>query len=107
MIAARYIYEQEASGLPLIDRLEGMPLDSAEDRMQRTRQALAALEPGITHFIIHPSVDTPELRAITSNWVCRAADYQDFLTDELRSTVRQLGLQVIGYRAIQDVMPKG
>ncbi len=107
MIAARYIYEQEASGLPLIDHLKGMPLDSAEDRMQRTRQALAALEPGLTHFIIHPSVDTPELRAITSNWACRAADYQDFLTDELRATVRQLGLQVIGYRAIQDVMPKG
>jgi predicted glycoside hydrolase/deacetylase ChbG (UPF0249 family) len=107
MIAARYIYEQEASGLPLIDHLEGMPLDSPEDRMQRTKQALAALEPGLTHFIIHPAADTPELRAITPDWACRAADYQDFLSKELGASIKQLGLQVIGYRAIQNVMPKG
>ncbi len=105
-IASRYLNELEASGLPLIDHLRRMQLDYPENRLERTKQALAALEPGITHFIIHPAADTPELRAITPDWTCRAADYQDFLTEELRATVRQLGLQVIGYRAIQDVMPK-
>ncbi len=106
-IAAHYIYEQEAAGLPLLDHMKGMPLDSAENRLERTKQALAALEPGITHFIIHPSVDTPELRAITRDWAARAADYQDFLNEELRTFIQQQGIQVIGYRAIQDVMPKG
>ncbi len=105
-VTARYIAEMEASGLPLIDYLEGMPLDSSENRLERTQQALAALEPGLTHFIIHTAVDTPELRAITPDWPARAADYQDFLNQELAAFIRQQGIQVIGYRAIQDVMPK-
>ncbi len=107
VIAAHYITELESSGLPLIDYLRMMRLDYPENRLERTKQALAALEPGITYFIIHPAVDTPELRAITPDWACRAADYQDFLNQELGVFIEQQGIQVIGYRAIQDVMPKG
>ncbi len=104
--AAGLILAQEANGLPLLDRMAGMPLDTPENRLERTRQALAGLQPGITHFIIHPSQDTPELRAITPDWACRVADYQTFLNEELRDTLRTLGIQVIGYRQIQAVMPK-
>ncbi len=105
-MAIRYIYEQEANGLPLVDRVRRMRLDSAEDRLEDAKQALSALEPGFTHFIIHPAVDTPELRAITPDWASRAADFASFLNDELREILHQQGIQVIGYRAIQDVMPK-
>jgi predicted glycoside hydrolase/deacetylase ChbG (UPF0249 family) len=104
--AVRLMRDQEDGGLPLLDHITGMPLDTPENRMERTKQMLAALEPGLTHFIIHPSVDTPELRAITPDWACRAADYQDFLQTELRDALRQLGIHVIGYRVVQDVMPK-
>lgn len=105
-MAYRMIGEQEENGLPLLDWIVGMPLDSPENRLERTKQALAELKPGITHFIIHPALDTPELRAITPDWACRAADYQNFLNDEMRSAIRALGIQVIGYRAIQDIMPR-
>ncbi len=105
-MAYRMIGEQEENGLPLLDWIEGMPLDSPENRLERTKQALAELKPGITHFIIHPALDTPELRAITPDWACRAADYQNFLNEEMRSAIRALGIQVIGYRAIQDIMPR-
>jgi len=104
--AARLMLEQEANGLPLLDHMLGMPLDSAENRLERTRQTLATLQPGITHFIIHPSVDSPELRAITPDWACRNADYQTFLNEEVRGMLRSQGIQVIGYRQIQAVMPK-
>ncbi len=103
---AHLISELEASGFPLIDHLRRMRLDYPEDRLERTKKGLAALEPGLTHFIIHPAVDTPELRAITPDWACRAADYQDFLNQELGAFIKQQGIQVIGYRAVQDVMPK-
>jgi len=104
--ACRMTQEQESNRLPLLDHMAGMPLDTPQDRMDRTKQAFAALEPGLTHFIIHPSVDTPELRAITPDWACRAADYQDFLNTDLLATLSHLGIHVIGYRALQDVMPK-
>jgi predicted glycoside hydrolase/deacetylase ChbG (UPF0249 family) len=104
-LAMAFMQQLEDAGQPLLDALVGMPLDSDENRMERTRQALSALPPGLTHFIIHPSKDTPELRAITPDWRCRVADYQDFLKDELRQYIREIGLHVIGYRTLKELLP--
>lgn len=104
-IAAAFMQQLEASGLPLLDALGGMPLDTDENRLERTKQMLSDLQPGITHFIIHPSKDTPEVRAITPDWRCRAADYQDFMNEELRQHIQKIGLHVIGYRALKELMP--
>ena len=62
------------------------------------------MPPGLTHFIIHPSKNTPELRAITPDWPSRVADYQAFSSDELRAYIKNSGIQVIGYRPIRDLM---
>ena len=103
--AADLILQLEASGLPLLDVLGGMHLDSDENRLERTKQAFSDLQPGITHFIINPSKDTPELRAITPDWRCRVGDYQDFMDDSLRQHIKKIGVQVIGYRALKELMP--
>jgi hypothetical protein len=103
--AVSLIQQLEGSGLPLLDALGGMTLDSEENRLERTLQAFSDLQPGITHFIIHPSKDTPELRAITPDWRCRVADYQNFLQDEIRQHLRKIGVQVIGYQALKELMP--
>ncbi len=104
-MAAGLIQQLEESGLPLLDVLGGMHLDSDENRMAQTSQALSELKPGITHFIIHPSKDTPELRAITPDWRCRVADYQNFMNEELRKHIQKIGVHVIGYRALKELMP--
>jgi len=57
------------------------------------------------HFIIHPSKETPELKAIAPDWRCRVADYQTFLREDLRQFVKESGLHVIGYRALRDLIP--
>jgi len=103
--AVSLIQQLEGSGLPLLDALGGMTLDTEENRLERTLQAFSDLQPGITHFIIHPSKDTPELRAITPDWRCRVADYQNFLQDEIRQHLRKIGVQVIGYQALKELMP--
>lgn len=105
-VAAGMMQQLEASGLPLLDALGGMPLDTDENRLERTKKMLSDLKPGITHFIIHPSKDTPELRAITPDWKCRVADYQDFMNEELRKHIKQIGLYIIGYRELKNLMPK-
>jgi predicted glycoside hydrolase/deacetylase ChbG (UPF0249 family) len=102
--AANFVAILEEQGIPLLDHLVGLPLDQPDQRIEQAKAALTALPPGVTHFIIHPSIDTPELRAITPDWTGRVADYQAFSSPELRTFVRNSGIQVIGYRALRDLM---
>lgn len=106
-MAVQMVGQLEESGVPLLDRISGLDLDRAntrEERIEYAQQVFDALDAGITHFIIHPSMDTPELRAITPDWACRVADYEAFRSEELRKAVRDKGLQVIGYQALKDLM---
>jgi len=95
----------EALGLPLFDWFVMLPLDQPVDRVELAKRAFDALPPGLTHFAIHPSQDTPELRAIAADWPSRVADYRAFTSGELRDYIRNRGIQVIGYRALRDLMP--
>jgi predicted glycoside hydrolase/deacetylase ChbG (UPF0249 family) len=104
-LAVMVTHQLEETGLPLLDHLRGLDLDLPENRLDLAKAAFSSLQPGITHFIIHPSVDTPELRAITPDWRARAADYQTFLSEDLRDYLPSIGVKVIGYRQIQELMP--
>ena len=99
------LHTLEEMGLPLLDGMSGLELEHAEGRFEQAREALLALKPGITHFIIHPSKDTPELRHITDSWDCRVADYETFTSQATRDLIKNEGIQVIGYRALKVLMP--
>jgi hypothetical protein len=99
------IHQLEEMGIPLLDALAGLALENAADRMEQAKQALLSLKPGLTHFIIHPSKDTPELRHITDSWDCRVADYKTFMQEEMREFIKDQGIHVIGYQALKDIMP--
>ncbi len=103
-LALQTIRQLEESGFPLLDTIFQMPLDKPDNRLDIAKAAFDALQPGITHFVIHPAADTPELRAITPDWRGRVADYQTFLREELRDYLKQTGIQVIGYRHIHALM---
>jgi predicted glycoside hydrolase/deacetylase ChbG (UPF0249 family) len=97
--------ELEARGVPLLDNIIGMPLEEHENRVERAKSYLEALQPGtITHLLMHAAQDTPELRAIAPDWRARVADYQAFLSADLRDFLRNKGIHVIGYRVIRDLM---
>jgi hypothetical protein len=96
----------EEMGIPLLDGIYGMPLDDPTDRLEKVSAALRSLKPGVTHFIIHPAKDTPELRAITDSWPSRVADYETFTSEAVRAFIRDEGIQVIGYRALKALMPR-
>jgi hypothetical protein len=103
-LAAQLVVQLEATGLPLLDHIVGLSLEDPADRLGQARQAFDGLKPGLTHFIIHPAKDTPELRAITPDWRCRVADFETFLKEELRRSIKEMGIQVIGYRVIKALM---
>ncbi|MEJ2208293.1 MAG: polysaccharide deacetylase family protein [Anaerolineae bacterium] len=104
-LAAQFVAQMEAQGMPLLDGLVGLPLEEEPgDRLAVAKEELGALPPGLTHFIFHPAVDTPELRAITPRWRSRVADYETFRSEELRAWMRDEGLHVVGYRALRALL---
>lgn len=104
--AAQMVLQLEEVGLPMLDNIAGLELDAdPATRVDQAKAVLGSLQAGITHFIIHPSKETPELKAIAPDWRCRVADYQTFLREDLRQFVKESGLHVIGYRALRDLIP--
>ncbi len=103
-MAAQVVLQAEEMGLPLLDGFFMMSLKNPDERLEQAKRAFAALPAGITHFILHPSVDTPELRALAPDWRCRVADCQTFQDERLRTYLKDTGILVIGYRPIQELM---
>ncbi len=102
--AAQFARQLVEMGLPLMDCITGIPLAQPEARLEQAKKIFADLPAGITCFILHPSIDTPELRAIAPDWRSRVGDYQTFRSEALRDYLRDQGIQVIGYRALQESM---
>jgi predicted glycoside hydrolase/deacetylase ChbG (UPF0249 family) len=67
-------------------------------------RAIHALEPGITELILHPAIDTPELRALAPDWAHRVDDHHALVADdELQRLVARAGIELIGYRELRDL----
>ena len=95
----------EERGLPVFDDQVGPPLRGSTDGwMGRAKRMFEELAPGLTYMIVHPARDTPELRAIASDWRQRVADFEAFRSDELARHVRDLGIEVIGWRPLRELM---
>ena len=104
--AAQMVLQLEEIGLPMLDNINGLDLDvDPVSRLEQAKSVFDGLPVGITHFIIHPSKETPELKAITSDWRCRVADYQLFMGKEVRKYLNEIGVHVIGYRALKELIP--
>ena len=94
----------EEQGIPLIDHIRFMPLDQPVEQIDIAKKVLGELPPGITHFILHPSIDSPEIRAIADDWQSRVSNYKAFLSKEVKDYIKGSGIQVIGYRQLRDLL---
>jgi len=90
----------------MLNGLLSMPLaePNAPAQMQIAKDLLGNLPVGITHFVLHPSIDTVELRAIAPDWQSRVANYNTFMSDELKKFIESEDIKLIGYRAIRNAM---
>jgi predicted glycoside hydrolase/deacetylase ChbG (UPF0249 family) len=94
----------ENMGVPMVDGIIGMPLEHDNDHIGLAKQLLGNLPIGITHFIFHPSIDTAELRAIAPDWRARVANYNAFMSDEMKKFLESEDIKLIGYRTIRNAM---
>lgn len=97
----------ESQGIPMLDGLFSMPLEHGDDHIGLAKKMLSEVPVGITHFILHPSIDTPELRAICPDWPARVANYNAFMSMELKDFIKNSNLKLIGYRQIRNAMRNG
>jgi hypothetical protein len=96
----------EGLGVPMLNGIMSMPLDQPHRQIETAKELLGALPEGITHFILHPSTDTPELRALAPDWESRVANYETFMSDELKRFIECEDIKPVGYRAIREAMRK-
>jgi len=95
----------EARGLPMFDHHTGIRFSDGVSPMAAAKAAFAALQPGLTYLITHPSIDTPELRAIiTGGWQTRVTEYELLMQPELRDFVEEQGIHIITWRILRDLM---
>ena len=92
----------EAQGMPLCDSFHVLSLDTHEGRLEEAAQALAECPPGITHFALHPTRDTAEVRGMSWDWQSRVADHALFTNPDWGKAIADSGVKVIGYRALRD-----
>lgn len=104
-MAARFVEELEEMGMPLEDAIAAAPLDDPVDKMGQYKRVLAGLPSGLTHMYIHPAPDCAELRAICPDWRSRVGDYETFRSEEMRKYIKDQGIQLIGYRSLQSLIP--
>ena len=89
-------------GVLFADRFATLP---AVGNRQAFLQLLADLEPGLTELNLRPAVDTPELRAIATDWRARVADEVLAVADRgLDQVVAESGVTLIGYRPLREAM---
>ena len=88
----------ENTGQPLLDSIAMMPLDGGCPRLTEFERQLAALPPGVSQLILHPCVDSPELRAITSDWKWRVADYRLLSEEDIPGLLARHGIRAVRWR---------
>ncbi|PTA67384.1 ChbG/HpnK family deacetylase [Deinococcus arcticus] len=94
----------ERRGVPLVDHIVMLPLDRGGDQVPLIEDLLATLGPGLTHFILHPARDTPELRAVAGDWAGRVANYEAFLDPRLPGIIARSGVKVTTYRPLRALL---
>jgi predicted glycoside hydrolase/deacetylase ChbG (UPF0249 family) len=99
-----FIAMLEEQGIPLIDNICAMPLDQPENQLEVAKNLITNLDAGITHFVFHPSVDTPEIRAISDDWQSRVANYRTFMSKEIKEFLKNSGIHMIGYRQLRELL---
>jgi len=94
----------ESIGVPTMDGVLSMPLEHDDDHIGVAKKLLDEAPIGIAHFILHPSIDTPELRAIAPDWQARVANYHAFMSDDLKKFIESADIKLVGYRQIRNAM---
>jgi len=100
-----WIEKVQSQGLPTNDHdfLDSSGLDPAT-KPARYAELLRRLPAGLSEWAVHPGLDYPELLAIEAagNHI-RQTDFDFLISQQAKDVVREEGIILLDYRALQDV----
>jgi hypothetical protein len=97
--------EWEDRGQPVFDHCQVVTRrGDALDHLDFVADVFDRLPAGLSCVLLHPAIDTLEIRSVTSDWRGRVADFEAFRQPSLREHIRDLGIDLISYRPIWHAM---
>ncbi len=97
-------HDLEEEGFPVFDNFYQTRLDHPENKMEEIERFFKSATPGLTHFITHPALDTPELRTITPHWKGRVADYEALASVDFKALIKKYNVQLLGYKELRSAL---
>lgn len=96
--------ELQRQGLPASDHgvVDSTRLATA-GKTARLVRMLRELPAGLSEWAVHPGSGAAEARAIDGWWAKRAADLRFLISPEARDTIREEGIVLLDYRALQAI----
>ena len=102
-VSPPFVEQVQQQGLPCVDYdlLDSFRVPTA-DKPARYVQMLRDLPVGLSEWAVHPGLNTDEAQALDDGWPVRWADYNAFMSPEVRETIEQEGIILIRYKALQE-----
>jgi predicted glycoside hydrolase/deacetylase ChbG (UPF0249 family) len=105
-VHGRQMAEQcQRLGLPTndYDVLDSYGLNMV-DKSAHFARLLRALPPGLSEWAVHPSLGNAESQAMElDSWQVRKADFDFFMSQEVHDVVKEEGIILLDYRALQKL----
>src|SRR5262249_53421556 len=77
---------------------------NTEDHLDFVTDVFDRLPAGLSCVLLHPAIDTSEVRSVTGDWRGRVADFEVFRQSSLRQHIHDIGITIISYKSINDAM---
>lgn len=101
---ARYC---EMQGQPVFDHFAVATRPANNDPHAFVRHIFQELPSGLSSVLLHPLIESAEARSITDQWPSRVADFEVFRNPGLRKHIQDLGIHLISYQPLRDIMSRG
>ncbi|MBL4709704.1 MAG: polysaccharide deacetylase family protein [Flavobacteriales bacterium] len=102
---AQIITEKKAENWPIFDHVLSNSLkQSPENWLEKTKNVIDSIQPGLSYYIIHPAKGTKEMQKISPDWRSRDGDYRVFKSPELRQYIKKSRIHVISYKEINQAV---
>jgi len=94
--------------IPLIDFLISYPYDLStySDYPSFKRMIInliRRLRPGVSEIIIHPSIESDEIKAINPTWEKRVWEYFIFRDDDVKRVIKEEKINIISYKDLKNL----
>ena len=91
----------EASGMTLLDSITDLSL-STDNHVDRIKELIASLSAGLHMINVHAAKETPELKAITTDWKGYVRDYEAWTGIDVMVALSASNIKLVGWETLKS-----